>query len=419
MKKSKNYILYRKLIVVVFLINYLFIIHANAQYITHFDSVFVEKAYPFLNFLKSDPKVLRIIQEDKMLTSNKLEHFRRIKESYSQCTDVSCYATLVKWNPREINEIGNRLVTLCQEKKEIQQSLVAFKESGPYKLYVTKSDTAFIRALWIDSSTGINKMLDVYIGGNPPLYPVIDGIINSYKEDWFQEVMLSNITDLLSRDINQDLFFEAPLWFALKALSVNERDEAVRYEPLDQGINKSACERINNVEWQLYPYSLILVPGHGPEQNGVAIDSTTISRCQLAAKCFNDNFAPFLVVSGGHVHPNKTPFCESVEMKKYMIKELNIPDSAIFIEPHARHTTTNLRNAGRIVYQFNIPDSMKILTVTDSLQNSYIILRMGYRSIKELGYIPYRNLKKISETESEFYPVPSVLQPNPLDPLDP
>jgi hypothetical protein len=107
-----------------------------------------------------------------------------------------------------------------------------------------------------------------------------------------------------------------------------------------------------------------------------------------------------------------------VEMKKYMVQELMVPENAILIEPHARHTTTNLRNTARLVYRFKIPDNMKILTVTDPTQNAYIP-KMGKRFMEELGYIPYRDLKMLSAEENEFYPIKDALQVNPLDPLDP
>jgi hypothetical protein len=214
------------------------------------------------------------------------------------------------------------------------------------------------------------------------------------------------------------LFFELPLQLALRALEINDRDEAARYEPLNLGMNKSAVKSIPGIQWASFSYSLILVPGQGPEQEGLAIDPMSINRCRLAAERYKKGLAPLIVVSGGHVHPNKTPYSEAVEMKKYMVRELHIPEKAILIEPHARHTTTNLRNAARIVYRFRIPDTMKILTVTDSIQNAYINM-MDKRFVEELGYIPYRDLKKISAEESEFYPIKNALQVNPLDPLDP
>jgi hypothetical protein len=62
--------------------------------------------------------------------------------------------------------------------------------------------------------------------------------------------------------------------------------------------------------------------------------------------------------------------------------------------------------------------NMKILTVTDSIQNGYIVT-MEKRFLDELGYIPYRDLKKLSAEESEFYPIKNALQVNSLDPWDP
>jgi hypothetical protein len=71
-----------------------------------------------------------------------------------------------------------------------------------------------------------------------------------------------------------------------------------------------------------------------------------------------------------------------------------------------------------MIYRFQIPDDRKILTVTDSTQNSYIP-KMEKRFLEELGYIPYRDLKVLSAEENEFYPIRDALQANPLDPLDP
>jgi hypothetical protein len=183
-------------------------------------------------------------------------------------------------------------------------------------------------------------------------------------------------------------------------------------------MNRTVIEHIPSIAWASFPYSLILVPGQGPEQPGIAIDPMSITRCRLAAERYRKGLAPLIVVSGGHVHPNKTPYAEAVEMKKYMVKELGIPDNAILIEPHARHTTTNMRNTARIVYRFGIPDTMKILTVSDPVQSSYIPI-MEKRFMDELKCIPYRDMRVLSAEENEFYPVRNALQSNPLDPLDP
>jgi hypothetical protein len=199
---------------------------------------------------------------------------------------------------------------------------------------------------------------------------------------------------------------------------LNERDEAARYEPLEEGMNKTAFENIKDIKWDKYPYSVILVPGQGPEKDGVVIDPMSMQRCRMAAEYFKKGAAPFIVVSGGHVHPNKTLYCEAIEMKKYLVKEQSVPEDVIIIEPHARHTTTNMRNTARMIYRFNMPADKKIVIITDSGQNGFIE-KMEQRFMMELGCVPYLALEKLSENTSAYYPDRNALQCNPKDPLDP
>ena len=200
---------------------------------------------------------------------------------------------------------------------------------------------------------------------------------------------------------------------------MNGRDEAIRYEPLEAGWNKNAVKKIATIKWDKYPFSAILVPGLGPEHEGLKLDPNGAKRCDSAAKRYFAGMAPFIVVSGGHVHPNKTPFAEAVEMKKYLIEVLKVPSGAILIEPHARHTTTNLRNFNRMIYRFKMPADKKILIVTDASQSGYIVGNMKNIALRDLGYVPYSSIKKISATETEYLPNETSMQINPLDPLDP
>jgi hypothetical protein len=207
--------------------------------------------------------------------------------------------------------------------------------------------------------------------------------------------------------------------FAVEALKLNERDEAARYEPLTALENAAAYKTVKKIKWRQYPYSVILVPGLGPEQPGVKLDPNGAKRCDSAAVRYREGKAPFLVVSGGHVHPNKTPYCEAIEMKKYMVEVLHIPAAAIIIEPHARHTTTNLRNTNRLIFRFKMPFKKPVLIVTDAAQNTYINGSMKDKVVKELGYTPFSTIKKLSATETEYLPTDDSRQVNSLDPLDP
>jgi hypothetical protein len=388
--------------------------HANES----IDSLITDKIFPFYNCVAHNQVFANIIQRDPVFKKEGVRHVKRVKMALEQCDNVTCYATAVQWNPDEIAAIGNRLMRLCHDNPKMRRLLPLLKAGDHYNLYNTQIDAAFIWSVWNDAALGVNRILDTYIKGRKPRYPDIDAFSFQIDDPVFREMARQQLAELVKQHIRKDLFFKLPLQFALWALAINDRNEAARYEPLDKGMNKNAVESIPNIQWASFPYSLILVPGQGPEQEGLAIDPVSINRCRLAAERYQKGLAPLIVVSGGHVRPNKTPYSEAVEMKKYMVRELMIPENAILIETHARHTTTNLRNTARLVYRFKIPDNMKILTVTDPIRNAYIP-KMEKRFMEELGYIPCRDLKRLSAEENEVYSIKDALQVNPFDPLDP
>jgi hypothetical protein len=124
-------------------------------------------------------------------------------------------------------------------------------------------------------------------------------------------------------------------------------------------------------------------------------------------------------VSGGKVHPYKTTFNEAVEMKKYMIEQLAIPESAIIAEPHARHTTTNMRNAARLMLKYGIPTDRPGLVSTTRGQSYMIANTLAERCRREIGYSPFRPGKILSESLTEFYALKEAFRIDPEEPMDP
>jgi hypothetical protein len=215
-------------------------------------------------------------------------------------------------------------------------------------------------------------------------------------------------------------FFHAPLRFALELLRANWRDEAGRFEPMERGENRAAFERVKSIDWSRYKYSAILVPGSGTDRPGQALSPWGKARVTLAARRYKAGLAPFLIVSGGYVHPAQTPFCEALEMKKALMAEHGIPAEAIVIEPHARHTTTNVRNAARLLWRYGFPWEKTALITTDHGQSAYIEApAFAERCRTEIGHVPYEALKRISQFDLEFRPRLEALQLDPLEPLDP
>lgn len=312
----------------------------------------------------------------------------------------------------DIHAIGNELVRMYPS---LQKLMPQLRASGAYQLYAAEADTALLRKAWENDARGINYVIETYVYGKKPLYAKIDASDYDNNDTAYQRRLISSVQKIKG---NKPVYYR-PLALALEALQVNGRDEAARYEPLTKKENAKAFKRAKKINWQQYEYSAILVPGLGPEEPGVRLDPNGAKRCDSAVIRFRAGKAPFLIVSGGHVHPNKTPYNEAVEMKKYMVEVLHIPANAIIIEPHARHTTTNLRNANRLIYLFNMPRDKPVLIVTDASQNGYINGSMGTKVLKELGYKPFDSITRLSLYETAYMPAENSRQINPIDPLDP
>jgi hypothetical protein len=214
------------------------------------------------------------------------------------------------------------------------------------------------------------------------------------------------------------LFFEPTLNFALKLLEINRRDEARRYEPLEQGENKAAIQNLKSIRWSDYPYSFILVLGYGPSDSS-RLSAIGAKRADVGAQLFLEHKAPLIVLSGGHVHPMQTPYCEAIEMKKYVMEKYKIPETAILVDPYARHTTTNFRNAARLAFRHRIPTALALVTSSESHITSSTADEFRTRCLNELGYFPMEFIKRISPVEAEFKPSIASLFFDANDPLDP
>ncbi|HEY9162041.1 MAG TPA: hypothetical protein VIS94_13270 [Desulfomonilia bacterium] len=105
------------------------------------------------------------------------------------------------------------------------------------------------------------------------------------------------------------LFFEPLLKVCIAAMIEQGRDESARYEPLADGEHKKALEKMANIDWDDYEYPLLIVPCYGPDEEGIALSTYGKIRCQAAVRRYHEGVAPFILTSGGHVHPDRTPYC--------------------------------------------------------------------------------------------------------------
>ena len=197
------------------------------------------------------------------------------------------------------------------------------------------------------------------------------------------------------------------------------RDEAFRYGPDGSNENPAAIAAIASIDFAAYPYTAILVPGQGPTDDTTALNPAGINRINTAVARWRAGLAPLLLVSGGHVHPDKTPFCEAIEMRRYLIDTLGVPAAAIVVDPYARHTTTNLRNAARILQGVGVPMDRPILVTSDLLQLAGIVFGLAPRCEEELGFVPWQSLERLDATDACAVLTPDSQRLDRGDSLDP
>ncbi|WCT10667.1 YdcF family protein [Mucilaginibacter jinjuensis] len=378
-----------------------------------------DKNYYLLTLFSHDKAVNKLLSSDAELAKLTQKKLSDLKASITDCKDAKCYTTQIKFSDDEVKAVSSRLTALYQPGNALD-NLVKTKliPSGTYILYKDLSPSALLVKAWEQDAAGINYAIGVYAEGNKPHYPQVDSISSNVNAKRYA-VLIYNCSATLLGDVkNTGLFFEPALQAALLYLQINERNDPANYEPMMSTVNKAAIDRIKTVKWSDYPYSNILVPGAGPEEITWPLSAEGMLRCRLAAQQYHLKQAPFIMVSGGKVHPYKTKYNEAEEMKRYLVQTLHIPDNAIIMEPHARHTTTNMRNCARQIFRYGIPAGKPGIVITDKSQTDYI-LNMAPRCEKELGYVPYKLGKHVSDTEVEYYPAVESLQINPTEPLDP
>lgn len=383
-------------------------------------NVLQDKIFYLLSAVERSPRISKEIGTNKILDSLSKHKEQEVSGAVESCRDMSCLADHLLID-------GEAEKVICQQLAEHYHTSPAVKAfikndlrpSGFYALSQELSDSALWIQAWREQIAGLNYIIHAYWQNKGLQYAAIDSASFYVGSAAYLDSVRGVVTEVQRTDKGQSLFFKPLLDIQLAVLKLNGRDEAARFEPMHQ-TNAAAYKQFPATDWAQYPYSAILVFGEGPEKPGVAISEGNKERCASAAKIFKAAQAPFIIVSGGYVHPFRTPYCEAEQMKKYMTVNLGIPADKIIMEPHARHTTTNIRNANRIIYRNEMPAAKPVLGVSSPGHIKYIAAKSFERVCKrDLGYLPFEHMKPLTASTVQYYPSVLSLQINEKEPLDP
>jgi hypothetical protein len=361
-----------------------------------------DKSFYLLTLLRQIDDLADALAGDSALAALSAERDDAFRDAAASCgADVDCYAAALQWGEIDIDEAAEELVRLFLV--ESADPLVAphMRPAGDFQLYDAETDEDLLTAAWRDALGALNGVFDRFARALPAA--TLDELAGDIADAHPAPLAL----------------FEPLLMVGIESMLALDRDEAGRYEPLAEGENRAAVERIPTIDWDAFRFPVMLVPGQGPEIEGLPLSGLGRWRCDLAAHRYLAGVTPLIVFSGGHVHPDQTPFSEAVEMKRYVMDEYGIPESAILIDPHARHTTTNLRNLVRFIARLGIPSDRPALVTTDLGQAFYIEFMLNGRCDEELGYRPYRLIRRVTSTDACMLVNPTSLYADARDPLDP
>lgn len=379
-----------------------------------------DKDFYLFSVLESDAAIARILAADKDISQIASERHDALVSAQKACKlDVGCMAKAFVWTDEEIGAVSFALDRLATTNAPVHTLVeTQLRPSETYILFEKESPGRLLAKSWEVCARGLNDVLMVYGEGLPPRYPAIDSRSIDPKSQDVQQQLSALLSEEASA--NGESFFVPSLKEGLELLALNHRDEAGRHEPMETTVNSAALKATASTNWSGYPYSVIVVPGAGPSDSNTALSEGGRKRCALSAAAYLAHKAPFILLSGGYVHPAQTRFSEAIEMKRWLMEEYHIPESAIVLDPHARHTTTNMRNAAREIFRYHMPANKPALVVTDEAQTTYIASQaFADRCLRELGYMPYRIVRQNSATELVFLPMIESLQQDPMDPLDP
>ncbi len=317
-----------------------------------------------------------------------------------RCGDTRCAIDAQRWTAAE------------------RRILVGSARTGPGGGGITGKRFAERSAAIGREIDGIDGIIDVYAVDKAPRYPAIDGP-DDPPNSAARERRIADALGMAAACRPPRSLGDPSIGLATALLTVNDRTDAVRF-PAGPSLNGAAAGRARGTDWRRYRYAALVVLGVGPDDPAVRLSAAGESNVRLAADRFERGLAPFIVVTGGAVHPRRTRIVEAVEMRRDLIERFHVPAAAIVLEPRARHTTTNLRNVARELRRIGAPAGKDVLVLTNAEHSASISNpAFAQRNERELGYQPGKVVARLGPTDLAYRLFPRSLRIDPRDPLDP
>lgn len=373
----------------------------------------------FLSLCSGSPEVQALLAADGTLSDLARQRRSALHDQFGRPpSDGHEVAKAFSWSNAELETVGSRLVSILSAHPEALKALATrMRESGHFARYHAFGDAELILCAWRDAGKGLNLVLQRYVAADPTVAE-IDRFVAETDPASSAAVLGEMLAQLDIELPPEVLFFRPSLSLALFAMEAQNRDEAARYEPLSQ-LNRSAADAAKSTDFSRYPFAAAIVLGFGADQPA-ALTARSKVNCHAAADGYRKGLYPFVIASGGHVMPRGTPYAEGVEMRNYLVEALGVPSAAVLVEPYARHTPNNIRNAARVAAACGLPFDRKYLVVSRAIHIDTVVSKAFEKRCRAMfGYVPFEDMERYSPLACSVRLSPLCSHREAGDPLDP
>lgn len=218
------------------------------------------KNYYFTSLLQNIAQVDSMVRTSSVLT--RMAHDKQQRLENANTTEARIAA--MKFSNREIEEAADALAELYEPDNVLGHILSAHViPSGCYQQY-RETGAELVRRIWRQDAEGMNYAVDVYAAARKPNYPAVDSIGFDVRSRRFvREILPACQQNIACWNSMSPAFYSVPLRAVRMLLDVNDRSQALDYEPLAETENRKAYAQVRLTDWGLIliPPSLYLEPG--------------------------------------------------------------------------------------------------------------------------------------------------------------
>lgn len=399
-------------------------------------SLLQDENFYLLTLLEQLPEALKAVAGDPDLAAIRRASLARAAAASAACQSTyqardaagkavptlpECNSEAMRWTEAERRNSADAIGRLFDRSPALRR-LVAehMRPSGRFHRDAALSDRALLVKAWEEAHAAIDQIIRVYGLGEKPVPPIaadIDSVIYPLNRGGYPAALSLFIWETSRRAEGAQTPWHIPLHYALTLLEANRQTDAVLQLRLQESENRKTFAYLAGVRWSDYPHAAIVVPGWSPEIAFEPLNPGRKVALRTAADLFRARKAPVIIVSGARLRPVGTLWTEAFEMKAYLVKELGIPADRILINPLSRHTHTEIRDNGRMIFRTGAPLDKSSLYISEGQYIGSKILED--RFLHDHGVLPYAWLKRRDFTTVEFLPSLNALQRTALDPMNP